>query len=182
MVETLNTKYGEIEIRKVNWHRGLIPLPRGTMMIDSKVVQRVAREYGLDKKWNLVEGFLEYCGIDLYSIDFSTSYNEFLYPGSPGLAYNFHVDWIDTTIEDSDIEEFVEDESPENASFLLRKKEDIEKFLESIDEIYGTMLSYVESYIQSLEEESYHSDSEEGDGLKEYDDLESDEPDEGDGF
>jgi len=176
MVDVLDTKYGEVEIKEVDWHRGMIPLPSGTMIIDDKVVQKIAREYGLDKKLDLVEEFLEYCGINIYSMDFSSSYTEFLHPGSPDLGYNFHVDWIDTEIEDSDIEDFSEDLSPEDKRFLLQKKEDIEGFLDSINDIYDKMLDYVDSYVQSLEEEARYGDSEEGDDeLEEYDEPEFDE-------
>jgi len=169
MVDVLNTEYGEIEIKDLDWHRGLIPLPSGTMTIDYKKVKELAQKYGLDEKLDLVDAFLEYCGINIYSMDFGSSYVEFLYPGSPGLGYNFHVKWIDPEIRNSDIEEFSEDLSPEDRRFLLRKRDDIEKFLESINDIYGEMLDYVEEYVQSLEEEARYGDSYEEDDEPDFD-------------
>ncbi len=170
MDEILNTRYGEIEIKDVRWHRGMIPLPRGTMLIDDKVVKKIAKEYGLDKHWELVGEFLDYLGINIYSMDFSSSYTEFLYPGSPGLGYNFHARWIDSTIDDEDLEEFSEYVSPAEKEFLLQKKEDIEGFLDRINGIYDKMLDYVDSYVQSLQEEASYSEDDEFEDSDEFED------------
>jgi hypothetical protein len=187
MDEILNTRYGEIEIKDVRWHRGGIPLPKGTMLIDNKVVKKIAKEYGLDKHWDLVGELLDYLDIDIYSMDFSSSYTEFLYPGSPDLGYNFHARWIDSTISDSDLEDFLKYVSPAEKEFLLKKREDIERFLDSINDIYDKMLDYVDSYVQSLQEEASYSeedefeDSDEFEGYDEFEDedeLDEEEPDE----
>jgi len=161
MIDVINTRYGDIAIEDVVWHRGIIPLPRGTMEVSDKVVEKLAKAYGLDKKWDLVREFLEYCNIFIYSVDFSTSYTEFLYPGGPDLGFNCVVDWVEESISDDDIEDFSQYVSSRDRKFLKENKKNIEDFLEGINDIYYKMLGYLDDYIESLKEELYNE--EEGD-------------------
>jgi hypothetical protein len=155
VVDTINTRYGEIEIEAVDWHRGLFPLPKGSMYISDEMVKKIARKYGLDKKWELVSEFLNYCNINIYSVEFSSSYTEFLYPGSPSYGFNVHVAWIEDSIEDGYLEEFVEYVSRKDKAFLIKNKENIEKFLDSINDVYYWMLCDLYSYVEDLKKEAY---------------------------
>jgi hypothetical protein len=153
VTKIVNTKYGDVEIENIAWHRGVFPLPSGRMRIDDKIVTKIAKRYGLDGRWKLVEEFLNYCGIYIYSVEFSSSYIEFLFPKSGDYGFNLNVEWLNDKIEDSDLEDFVEDESEENREFLMQKKEDIERFLDNLNDIYYLMTDSIYTYINDLKEE-----------------------------
>jgi hypothetical protein len=159
MLDVIKTQYGEVEIEAVEWHRGLIPLPKGTMLIDDKVVDKIAKKHKLNKKMDLVWELLDYCRINVWAVDFSSSYIEFLYPGSPNYGFNFHVDYVDESIEDCDLEDFVGYLSKEeDKEFLLKNKENIEAFLSDINDVYYQMLDDVIAYIEDLKEDVYEED------------------------
>ena len=77
-----------VEIEYFDWHRGLIPLPKGVIYLKDAAVHRAAKLAGVsrckyvkvvldDWGWFFDDGF-----------EFGSAYIEFLYPGSPGYGLN----------------------------------------------------------------------------------------------
>ena len=79
---------GTIEITEVTYHRGTIPVIQGMVHLDWYKIQGELKMG--QKESELLEWYYDY---NLWYRNFTSSYTEFLYRGSPDLGYNLEIDY-----------------------------------------------------------------------------------------
>lgn len=114
----------KIQVQDIDYHRGIDPVIRGYAFLDvqeffdrAKKTRKFMEKYGLyveDLQRLLFEERYDREGYEMEfnRIRVSTSSIEFLYPGSPPMGYNIHVEYpiIDTYYIDDIIKKWFEDD------------------------------------------------------------------------
>jgi len=192
-LDTIDFEYGTIEIEDINWHRGIIPCPNGYIYIDDSVYSEVKEKiFETLKRYNISDDlyravvnvlsdfwhFWEYNW--RYNIKFTSSYIEFLYPGSSG--YGFHILVKYPEADGTEIEYAILDYGDEEDKESLENATDDEKnalkvAIEDAIEYFcgrvGAAEDVLYRYSKRLKEES----------LEEYEDIQDEsEEDDDEGF
>lgn len=181
IIDELKFDYGHIKIKNIEYHRGIIPLPRGTICLETfpnpeqifNVLHDFFKEIGIPgmfSEQDCIDWLLYFLDVDVDCVKFYTSYTEFLYPGSSDVGYNLEIDYVENA-ETEDIEEWInklfEDiikkvESRKFSGFILKKLKsflnDERKYFKFVDRLYDAANSYIEtlnSYFYAAEKVIY---------------------------
>jgi len=140
-----------IAITGETYHRGIFFLPSGEISIDWDLIFNYLNKFTNDDKiTHLVSELFDYYGIE-FSTRFSSSYTEFLYPGSPGYGFSIHVEYNEE-LSDDEIEEDFREDFIEEYKDKINKKLIIELIKKAIDKI-NDLFYYAEKWLYEFTDE-----------------------------